>query len=150
MLRANAKVGFPGVRVAFGSKHGPLTYATDAYEDRYYGDPPAWQANVRAIALSLQALRAVDRYGVTSRGEQYVGFTPIAATAAELTVDQAAELLAEMTGQRWTARQILTSPDALSQAYRAAAALHHPDRGGDPAEFDRITKARDLIKAGTP
>jgi hypothetical protein len=148
MLRTNAKVGFPGVRVSFDSKHGPLTYATDAYDQRYYGDPPGWQANVRAIALSLQALRAVDRYGVSRRGEQYRGWTPIAATVAELTVDQAAELLAEATGRRWTAQQILTDPDALKAAYKAAVAPHHPDRGGDPAEFDRITKARDLIKAG--
>lgn len=28
----------------------------------------------RAVVLSLAALRAVDRYGVTGRGEQYKGF----------------------------------------------------------------------------
>jgi hypothetical protein len=43
-----------------------LIYATDACE--------LWQHNVRSIALGLEALRAVDRYGITRRGEQYAGF----------------------------------------------------------------------------
>src|ERR1051326_4226362 len=30
-----------------------------------------WKDNLRAIALSLEALRRVDRYGVTQMGEQY-------------------------------------------------------------------------------
>src|SRR5579863_8437221 len=65
MLRANAKVGHPGVAISFGSKYGPLRYATDAYEQQWSGALPSWQANLRAIALALGALRAVDRYGVT-------------------------------------------------------------------------------------
>jgi hypothetical protein len=43
-----------------------LVYATDACEH--------WQHNVRSIALGLEALRAVDRYGISRRGEQYAGF----------------------------------------------------------------------------
>ncbi len=43
-----------------------LVYATDACE--------FWQHNVRSIALGLEALRAVDRYGISRRGEQYAGF----------------------------------------------------------------------------
>lgn len=43
-----------------------LVYATDACED--------WRHNVRSIALGLEALRAVDRYGITRKGEQYAGF----------------------------------------------------------------------------
>ena len=64
MLRANAKVGFPGVRVhLIGTRVGDLVYATDQYESRYSGDShESWQANVRAIALALVALRAVDRW----------------------------------------------------------------------------------------
>lgn len=44
-----------------------LVYATDTCV--------LWQHNVRSIALGLEALRAVDRYGITKRGEQYAGFT---------------------------------------------------------------------------
>lgn len=140
MLAARARVNFPGVRVAFDSIHGPLTYATDRFDD--------WRDNVRAIALALEALRAVDRYGVTRRGEQYRGWTGITAEPAQMTPERAAEFLAEQSGRRWPAHTILTDPDVLGQAYRAAARNHHPDAGGDAAEFDRITKARDLLLSG--
>jgi hypothetical protein len=43
-----------------------LVYATDACED--------WRHNIRSIALGLEALRAVDRYGISRRGQQYAGF----------------------------------------------------------------------------
>jgi hypothetical protein len=140
MLYARARVDFPGVRIAFNSVHGPLTYATDRYDH--------WQNNVRAVALGLEALRAVDRYGITKRGEQYRGWTGIAAEPAAMTPERAAEFIAEQSGRRWPARSILTDPDVLGQAYRAAARNHHPDAGGVAAEFDRLTKARDLISTG--
>jgi hypothetical protein len=140
MLYARARVDFPGVRIAFNSVHGPLTYATDRYDH--------WQNNVRAIALGLEALRAVDRYGITKRGEQYRGWTAVEAKPAEMSREQAAEFLAEQSGRRWPARTILTDSDVLGRAYRAAALNHHPDVGGDRYEFDRLTKARDLILTG--
>lgn len=43
-----------------------LVYATDACV--------LWRHNVRSIALGLEALRAVDRFGISRRGEQYAGF----------------------------------------------------------------------------
>jgi hypothetical protein len=148
MLRANAKVGFPGVRVSFDSRYGPLTYATDAYEQQAGWAMPAWQANVRAIALALQALRAVDRYGVTRTGEQYRGWAAIeAGPTAGMTTDEAARVLARACGGEWTVEQILTDREARARAYRAAARLTHPDTGGDPAQFQHVTAARDLLDA---
>lgn len=148
MLRANAKVGFPGVCVSFDSRYGPLTYATDTYGEVYHGDPPGWQANVRAIALALQALRAVDRYGVTRTGEQYRGWAQIeAGPAPVMSADEAARLLARESLGRATAEEILADPRARDRAYRNAARRHHPDTGGDPAMFRRVTEARDLLDA---
>lgn len=64
--RANARaMSHPGVEISFESKVGRLSYATDQYSE--------WQDNVRAIAVSLEALRAVERWGV-SKGRQYTGF----------------------------------------------------------------------------
>lgn len=147
MLRARTKVDFPGVKVSFQSKHGPLTYATDAYDQTYYADPPGWQANVRAIALSLQALRAVDRYGVTKRGEQYVGFDAISAKPAEdtLTPDEARRVLADAAG---ALPSELTTADAISRAYKIAAKTTHPDAGGNADVFRLIGKARDILIGG--
>lgn len=139
MLRARAQVRSDAVKVSFDSRHGPLTYATDTYDH--------WQANVRAVALALEALRAVDRYGVTGSGEQYRGWTQLAAKPAEtgLTTDEARRVLADAAG---------ITPDQLDCdarvkiAYRVAASTAHPDRGGDPAVFRLITTARDILLNG--
>jgi hypothetical protein len=33
-----------------------------------------WQANLRAVAIALEDLRRIDRYGVTQNSQQYLGF----------------------------------------------------------------------------
>ena len=79
----------PAVIIAFESKHGPLKYATDVFDH--------WHANLRAIALGLEALRKVERYGITQRGEQYTGFrtwnSGIEMPAAQMTELEALEFL---------------------------------------------------------
>jgi len=93
-FRASARIVHPGVKIAFDSKHGPLTYATDSCE--------LWQHNVRSIALGLEALRAVDRYGVTRRGEQYTGWKALPAgsgtSPSHMTRTEAARVLSEISG----------------------------------------------------
>lgn len=61
----------PGVEVSFSSRFGRLTYATDVFLD--------WRDNVRAIAKALEALRAIERWGVSRRGQQYAGFALLTA-----------------------------------------------------------------------
>jgi hypothetical protein len=142
MLRARARVGSPAVKISFDSKHGPLTYATDVYDH--------WQANVRAITLALQALRAVDRYGVSTSGEQYRGWAQLDTAPADvaMTPDAAAALLAEESGL--PAGRIRLDPEVRARAYKRAAAKLHPDVGGDAALFDLITRARDLLAGQAP
>ncbi len=146
MLRTHARVDFPGVRVAFQSKFGPLTYATDAYEQQYGWSLPSWQANIRAIALGLGALRAVARYGIGVRGEQYRGWQQIASTPAVMTREQAAEFIAHWADDpRFDAAAILNSLDARGRAMKVAAAKTHPDRTKDADTFARLTAARELL-----
>lgn len=155
LIRADARVNFPGVIVSFESKHGPLQYATDAYE-RWVGGGrglTSWQANVRAVALSLQALRAVDRYGVTHTGEQYQGWTAIAARPSVMTREQAAEFIAywaepDDEAKRATAvAAMLRSPELfVPQLHRRAAKRAHPDVTGDDGDtMARLNQARDII-----
>jgi hypothetical protein len=152
MLRARARVGFPGVRVSFTSRHGPLMYATDTYESCYSDGPPGWQANVRAIALALEALRAVDRYGVSKRGEQYTGWRAITAGGSPdptMTPQEAAYLIAHtaaLSGGRWTVHDVFTDPTARGDAYRLAARANHPDAAGGTAEvFAQLSLAREIL-----
>lgn len=142
MLRANAKVDFPGVVVSFTSPlHGPMSYATDAYEQVWAGDLPSWQANLRAIALSLEALRAVDRYGVTQSGEQYVGWRAIESSASPSGFASADDAL------RWVVAKADSGSDlGAGTAYKYAARKLHPDVGGDPAEWARLDEARRLLE----
>lgn len=141
MLRSRARVGFPGVAVSFESRHGPLRYATDAYEQQQASSLPGWQANVRAIALSLAALRAVDRYGVSSSGEQYAGWSALPAARAQgsdwFTTD--AEALKWMAGA--AAENGIGFGLPADRLYRELAKRMHPDMGGDPELWDRLDAA---------
>jgi hypothetical protein len=127
--RAQARPEHPGVIVSFNSKWGPIQYATDAFHD--------WQDNVRAIALSLEALRKVDRYGVSKRGEQYTGWKalpPGSATEQEqaledMTREEAEEIIGEFGGGR------------VNDALKAT----HPDHGGDPEDFAKVQRARVVL-----
>ncbi len=145
MPRANAlQPAHPGVRVAFDSKHGPLIYATDSCE--------FWQHNVRSIGLGLEALRAVDRYGVTRRGEQYTGWKQLPsgiATPAPMTVEDAARFLLDSAdldlGDDIT--PVIAMTEARQAVYRLAVKQLHPDRGGDTVEFQRLQEAKRVLDA---
>lgn len=128
--RANARQpDFPGVRLAFDSVHGPLIYQTDTCE--------WWQHNVRSIALGLEALRAVDRYGITSRAQQYTGWKAIAGTAmgGRMSPEEAILVLAAAAGQP-------AHEDKVAELHRLAKAEAHPDRhGGNREAWDRVEQA---------
>lgn len=70
--RATARALSPAVVLTLiATAYGDLRYPCDTYN--------AWRNNVRALALALEALRKVDRYGVTKRGEQYAGWRQLTA-----------------------------------------------------------------------
>lgn len=124
--RANARLSSQAVRLSFDSKWGPLRYETGEYGD--------WRDNVRAIALSLEALRKVDRYGVSKRGEQFRGWRalPTGTDPADAiaTAEQARAFLAQWKGD-----------------WKEAVRQTHPDAGGDPTEFRKVMRAKELVGA---
>lgn len=128
----------PGVIVSFDSKHGPLRYATDAYA--------SWKANLRAIALALEDLRAVDRYGVSKRGEQYRGWAAITAgTGGGLfsTRDEAETWLRKVAAEEGI--DTWASWEAL---YRALARRLHPDTGSSEELFKHLGAAAAFLGIG--
>ena len=134
-LRADARAASPAVRVSFESKFGPLIYATDRFRSRNRLDD--WQHNVYAIALSLEALRRVDRYGISSRGEQYAGWKAIGTAPAPLNFEQALHVIAAVLN---------ADPEEvradMRPAVRRARALTHPDaNGGDRNRWDQVDEA---------
>lgn len=142
--RAQARASHPGVVLAFESKYGPLKYATDVFDD--------FTDNMRAIALGLEALRKVERYGITRRGEQYKGWQQLGAgvaTGQPMSRDEAARVLSDLAYDTTNhADDILRYPASAVSAYKFASKRHHPDRdGGDAELFRRATEARDVVIA---
>lgn len=156
-IRADARPTHPGVILAFDSIHGPLQYATDAFRSSdgwRAGRLAGWQQNLRAIARGLEALRSVDRYGISSSGEQYTGWKALGAgipmPAAQMTTTDAAEFLIEhgewrQVERRATVGEFLDCPEAWPAYYREAAKRLHPDAGGDSDAFRRLGEARDVL-----
>lgn len=147
MLRARAEVQHPGVAISFrSSTAGDLTYPCDRFVARWHGEV-SWQVNLRAIALGLEALRKLDRYGIAGRGEQYAGWRAIEAgpSAGFASPDEAIRWLQQVAG--WSDQTRVE----VGRLLRTAAAVAHPDRNdGDRTLWDRYDAARQLLEAGGP
>lgn len=154
-LRANARATSPAVVVAFDTpKHGPMLYRADRYGDRW-SNRPGWQENVRAVALTLESLRAVDRYGATETGQQYAGFKALPAgramPASHMTRDEALGVLGQWGRARYDlppipAEHVNTAPDSLRSLHRAARRAAHPDRNnGDQTVWNIVEQAAQVL-----
>jgi len=143
--KANARPSHPGVILSLESKYGPLRYPCDNFDD--------WQDNIRALALSLEALRKVDRYGVTQHGEQYEGWKalpPAGGSTVTMTAQVAADIIACTAGrgdEEEVKRDILHDRQWAKSFYLEAAKFAHPDCGGTAASFQRLQTAKTVLDA---
>ncbi len=140
-VKANARPYSDDVAISIETKRGPLVFPCGAFWK--------WQDNVRAIALGMEALRRVDRYGISPAGEQYTGWKALGSgiavgPAPTMTEDEAARILAEAGGVPYDTDVDRVRLHAES-LYRIGAKRLHPDAGGDPDEFRRLRGARDLL-----
>lgn len=143
-LRANARIREPGVIIQFAAgrlKGAPtLLYRCDRF--------PFWQDNVSAIARGLEALRLVDRYGVTPTGEQYAGFKALPSnTSPTLSTTAAAEIIGSFAPE---ASVVAIASDPATAKYAVRIAIHktHPDRNnGGRADYDRVDAARRVLSS---
>lgn len=141
-LRSGARPSSPRVRISF--KHpqiGPLQYPCDTYG--------LWTDNLRAIALTLAAQRAMERYGATRRHQQYTGWKQLPDSnglQTAMTVEQAARWLDEaLPTSPYTAKNIAADGGEYRHAYRSAAMKFHPDRGGNQADFVRLQEVKRVL-----
>lgn len=133
---ASATAEHPGVILSFEIPQvGRVSYPCDTFT--------TWEDNLRAITLALEALRKVDRYGVTKRGEQYRGFLAIEATAAPAGFATAADAEAFLRG--WCGDAWADQP--LRRVFREALRTTHPDMSGDPEVFRRVALAETKLRA---
>lgn len=127
--RADARSQHPGVILSLDTpRKGSLQFPCDSFT--------TWQDNVRAIALSMEALRKMDRYGVTKDGQQYTGWKALNPGPSGLMSEAAAgELL----------RAYAPGGTDLRVAYKHAARKTHPDAGGNYNDFHRVQKAAAVL-----
>lgn len=113
----------PGAAVYWETSAGQRCMAIDRY-DRVAD-------NLAAIAATLDAMRAIERHGGASILDRaFTGFTALPAPMAG--------------GEPWYIVLDVDPddmPEVIERAYRYARSAHHPDRGGDAGQFDRIQRA---------
>lgn len=121
MMRSNAREpSHPGIELSFDSEHGRLVYATDACVD--------WRHNVRSIALGLEALRAVDRFGISRKGEQYAGWLQLGVANEPV---QLGKTLVEIAG-----------------GLNLALKQHSPDYGGERVNYEAVLAYKRSLDSG--
>jgi hypothetical protein len=115
----------PGVAVYFEYRKSQMCLACDRY---------AWiEDNVRAIALTLDALRGIERWGASDMLEcAFRGFTA----------------LPENSTRTWRevfgfSRTDSIGLDDVDDRFRKLALERHPDQGGSEGEMCELLQARD-------
>ena len=141
--RAGASPRYSGVKISFNHpKAGRVEYATDSC--RY------WEDNVRSIALTLEALRGVERWGVVHGAQQYTGFRAIESGnngSRRPAATWVAKLLYEVAETQVTARDILLEGDSESRRklINMARKKAHPDTGGSAEMFALLTEKLQIL-----
>lgn len=148
---SNAKPEHHHVRVSFSKDGVPISFLQNGFNCVEY--------NVWLIGRTLNALRAVDRYGCTKAGEQYKGWAqlppgasgsaPIAAAEWATPFDAATFLLdtGDPNGEcRVLRSEVIRGGAVLEDAFRAAAKKAHPDTGGSADLVSKVSRARDFIE----
>lgn len=103
-----------GVAIYFTRNGKDMVLACDKFRKR--------EDNMRAITKTIEAIRGIERWGSSDMMERaFTGFTAIEAPRND-----------------W--RDVL-DPSDPEGSYRRLRAVHHPDRGGDASQFQRVQDA---------
>jgi hypothetical protein len=89
--------------------------------------------NIAAIAAHIEAIRAIDRYGVGTLAQAFAGYQALPAQASPW----------------WTVLEFKDRPtnwDTVLMRFQKLAHIHHPDRGGNSETMAKINAARDAAK----
>lgn len=135
-----ARPSQPGIVLSFDTKRGRYSMPCDRYNH--------WEANMRAIALTLEHLRTIERYGVTTdKQEQYNGWLKLPGASAQNEALEHAKTLCQFADQDASlAEQVLKDQEVFTSTWRKAAQRTHPDSGGNALNFQLVATSRDHIR----
>lgn len=117
----------PGVAVYFNYRGKPVCLACDQWT--------TVEDNLWAVALTLEAMRGIDRWGAAELEATFTGYAALPAP------------------EQWW--QVLGVPknanaEIIRNAYRQLARQHHPDAGGSHDQFVRIQAAYERATQQVP
>lgn len=143
--KSTARPSKPGVVLSFDlgkpGKTGRMVMPCDRFND--------WEANLRAIALTLEHLRAVERYGVTTeRAEQYTGWLKLPAASGADEATACAKVLIFHANVSTPIEQVLNDQVIFNTVWRAASLRTHPDTKVEEKtvdDFRAVMSARDRL-----
>lgn len=122
--RSDERPADPGAAIYFSFRGKATVLACDTFTDV--------AQNIAALAAHLEALRAMERYGVGTIEQALAGYKALPA-------DTAADWRAVFGFQADSSPSL----DAVDKAFKAAAKLRHPDVGGTEVEMAHLNRARD-------
>jgi hypothetical protein len=122
--RSDERPADPGAAIYFSFRGKATVLACDTYTEV--------SDNIAALAAHLDALRAIERYGVGTIEQALAGYRALPA-------DTAADWRAVFGFPQGST----PTPDAIDAAYKTAAKQRHPDRGGTDIEMAHVNRARD-------
>lgn len=118
-----------GVAVYFKRKGKDQCFACDSWA--------TVAENMRAICLTISALRGIDRWGCGDALDRaFVGFAALPAPGGHSKRNW------------WTVLGVSSDASAIEAeaAYKGLARAHHPDNGGDPAVMSEVNEARAAMR----
>lgn len=116
----------PGIAVYWSQDNQPRVMACDCWR--------TVRDNLRAVGLTIDALRAIDRSGATQLLER--AFTGFAALPESTTVVRSWRDVLHLNGQPVTQRDVL-------EAFKRRLPFCHPDSGGSHDLMVELNRARD-------
>lgn len=129
-LAGQAQPRDPGVAVYFTYKKRQVCFACDRWRKI--------EDNMHAVALTIDALRGIDRWGTGDMVEAaFRGFTALPPPGAAAR-------------PWWRVLEFIERPSSIAvaeQAYRRLAGIHHPDRGGSQERMADLNAAIEAARS---
>lgn len=116
-----------GAAVYFQLKQRPIVFACDKFR--------RVECNLWSIGKTIEATRAIERWGAASIEQSFRGFMAIPERTGGMTWWTVLETAHNATEEQVKARYIELSK------------IHHPDKGGDPDKWMKIRQAFDQAQA---
>lgn len=133
MPRSDQEPGDPGAAVYWQKKNQAMRcMAIDQY-DRVAD-------NLAAIAATLDAMRAIERHGGAEiLNRAFLGFAALPQAASQ-PWREVLGIAGNFSGDRNKTLEM------VEDRFKSLAHVHHPDKGGDSQEFQKIVQARDAAR----